>query len=205
MMAGAAQRKPAPLSIPAFRSWIETRPDEERWELIDGAPVMMTPPTKAHQRIASNLERLLNDALARCNDAMAAYQRVGLNLGRIVENYDPEPDVAVIDAEEGTDERYADRFYLVAEIVSTSDGPKIEGKREIYKLHASCQCILTVQQERHEVRIDSRAGNSWTTAVLTDASEELVLTAFGLRCPLSDLYRGTPLAPRHHGSSSVSQ
>src|SRR5215467_8562769 len=96
-MPRAAQRKLSPLSTDAFRAWTETRPDEERWELIDGVPMMMTPPTKAHQRIASNLERLLNDALVRSAPERAAYQRVGLTLGPIVENYDPEPDVVVID------------------------------------------------------------------------------------------------------------
>jgi len=195
-MPRAAERKPSSLSIGAFRAWTETRPDEEWWELIDGVPVMMTPPTKAHQRIASNLERLLNDALVRSAPERAAYQRVGLNLGPIVDNYDPEPDVVVIDVEEGSDERYADRFYLIAEVVSASDRPKIEGKREIYKLHEACRCILTIRQDRHEVRIDSRTGNSWTTQVLTRANDELVLTGFGLRCRLADLYRGTPLQAR---------
>ena len=54
-MAEAAQRIPPPLSIEAFRAWIESRPGEERWELIDGVPVMMAPATRDHQRIASNL------------------------------------------------------------------------------------------------------------------------------------------------------
>jgi len=195
-MARATQRKPSPLSIEAFRAWSETRPDEERWELIDGVPMMMTPPTKTHQRIASNLERLLNDALLRSAPQRAAYQRVGLNLGAVVENYDPEPDVVVIDVEEGSDERYADRFYLIAEVVSASDRPKIEGKREIYKLHGACNCILTIRQDRHEVRVDMRTGNSWTTQVLARATDELVLAEFGLRCTLVDLYRGTPLQAR---------
>jgi Uma2 family endonuclease len=198
-MPRAAQRKPSSLSIDAFRAWTETRPDEERWELIDGVPVMMTPPTKAHQRIASNLERLLNDPLVRSAAERAAYQRVGLNLGPIVDNYDPEPDVVVIDVEEGSDERYADRFYLIAEVVSASDRPKIEGKREIYKLHKSCNCILTIRQDRFEVRVDARAGSSWTTKVLTGPADELVLTEFGLRCTLADLYRGTPLQARSAG------
>jgi len=195
-MARATQRKPLPLSIEAFRAWSETRPDEERWELIDGVPMMMTPPTKAHQRIASNLERLLNDSLLRSAPQWAAYQRVGLNLGAVVENYDPEPDVVVIDVEEGSDERYADRFYLIAEVVSASDRPKIEGKREIYKLHGAGNCILTIRQDRHEVRVDMRTGNSWTTQVLARATDELVLTEFGLRSTLADLYRGTPLQAR---------
>jgi Uma2 family endonuclease len=193
-MARAAKLKPLPVS--AFRAWSETRPDEEHWELIDGVPIRRTPPTKAHQRVASNLERLLNDALLRSAPERAAYQRVGLNLGAVVENYDPEPDVVVIDVEESSDERYADRFYLIAEVVSASDRPKIEGKREIYKLHGACSCILTTRQDRHEVRVDLPTGNSWTTHVLTRPSDELVLTEFGLRCSLADLYRGTPLQAR---------
>jgi Uma2 family endonuclease len=195
-MARAAQRKPSPLSIEAFRAWSETRPDEERWELIDGVPMMMTPPTKAHQRIASNLERLLNDAMVRSLPERAAYQRVGLNLGPVVENYDPEPDVVVIDVAESSDERYADRFYLVAEVVSTSDRPTVEGKREIYKIHTACKCILTIQQDQHEVRVDLRVGNNWMTQILTRPTDELALAEFGLRCTLADLYRGTPLQAR---------
>jgi len=193
-MARAAKLRPLPVS--AFRTWAETRPDEEHWELIDGVPIRRTPPTKAHQRIASNLERLLNDALLRSAPQWAAYQRAGLNLGAVVENYDPEPDVVVIDVEEGSDERYADRFYLIAEVVSASDRPKIEGKRAIYKLHGAGNCILTIRQDRHEVRVDMRTGNSWTTQVLARATDELVLTEFGLRCTLADLYRGTPLQAR---------
>jgi len=41
----------APLSIKAFRAWVESRPDSEHWELIAGSPVMMAPPTKAHQQM----------------------------------------------------------------------------------------------------------------------------------------------------------
>lgn len=195
-MAGAVQRKQPSLSIPAFRSWLETRPDEEHWELIDGIPMRVTPRTIVHQRIASNIERLLNDALEQARPTMAAYQRVGLNLGGRVENYDPEPDVAVIDVAQPLEARYADRFYLVVEIVSSSDAPKIEGKREVYKLQPNCKRILTVQQDRMEVRVDTRDADSWTTTVLANANDELALTDFGLRCRLSDVYRGTPLQPR---------
>jgi Uma2 family endonuclease len=184
------------LAIAAFRAWTVTRPDEEHWELLDGVPTRRTPPTKAHQRIASNLERLLNDALAHAPER-AVYQRVGLNLGPVIENYDPEPDVVIIDVAEGSDERYADRFYLVAEVVSASDRPTLEGKREIYKLHGVCSCILTIRQDRHELRVDTRAGNNeWTTQILTRPADELVLTEFGLRCTLADVCRGTPLQAR---------
>src|SRR5438445_13513439 len=124
-MAAVAERKTAPLSVKAFRAWVESRPSEERWELINGVPMMMAPPTRDHQRIASNLERLLNDAIEGLpqprTPPVAAYQRIGVNLEPMVENYDPEPDVAVVEVGLGRDPRYADRFVLVAEVVLKSD------------------------------------------------------------------------------------
>jgi Uma2 family endonuclease len=78
---------------------VEGRPEEERWELIDGVAVMMAPLTLAHQIIAGNLQRLLNDALEIRVPTLVACQRAGVNIGPLVEHYDPEPDVIVIDTE----------------------------------------------------------------------------------------------------------
>jgi Uma2 family endonuclease len=164
-MAGVTQRNPPRLSIELFRAFYATRPDEEQWQLIDGVAIMMTPPTLAHQCIATNLQFLLFQGLKRHAPMLTAFQRLGVNLGPSVEDYDPEPDVAVIDASaiRDPDRRYADRFYLAAEIVSASDRIWVEKKREIYKLHEACTCILTVQQDRFEVRaglgnLDRRIG-----------------------------------------------
>jgi Uma2 family endonuclease len=106
------ERKQAGLSVDAFRAFYHGRLDEERWELIDGVPTMAAPPTFVHQRIASNLERALNDALEAHEPAWAAYQRGGLNLKRTVANYDPEPDVVVVDVVLAAEQHYADRSIL---------------------------------------------------------------------------------------------
>jgi Uma2 family endonuclease len=193
-MVGAAHRRPAPLSLMAFRAWLQSRPDEERWELIDGVPMMMAPPTRDHQRIASNLERLLNDALERHRPALSAYQRVGLDLGSVAENYDPEPDVAVIDANRDGDPRYTDRFYLAAEVVSETDQATVDGKREIYKLHPNCNCVLVLRQDRYEVSVALRSGDGWKHTILRDPDAELVLPEMGLRCALADFYKGTAVS-----------
>jgi Uma2 family endonuclease len=160
--------------------------------------MMMAPPTLAHQRIASNLERLLLAALETQVPQLTAFMAIGVNVGSAVDDYDPEPDVVVVDAsiEEKPDERYANRFYLIAEVVSASDRVDVAGKREIYKLHESCRCILTVQQERFEVRIDRRTPAGWSHTVLTRPDDLLVLADFGLQCKVADLYRGTVLLPR---------
>jgi len=186
----------APLSIEAFREWVESRPDNEHWELIAGVPVMMAPPTKAHQQIAANLDRMLVDALEKHRPEWSSYQRVGLNLAPVAPDYDPEPDVVVIDTNTPDDERYFDRFYLAAEVVSSSDRKTVERKRDIYKRHPECRCVLIIDQKRLDVRVALVSDARWTEHHLNQLHDELVLEDFGLRCRLADLYRGTALRPR---------
>src|ERR1700674_237687 len=172
-MVGAV-RRPAPiLSVASFRAWLASRPDEEHWELIEGVPMMMTPPNRRHQRIASNLESLLNIALKRHNPMFAAYHDIGVNIISAVP-YDPEPDVTVIREDENPDPRYAERFYLVAEVLSESDKGVIESKRDIYRAHPSCTCILLVRQDCVDIVVDRRTGDGWRSQVL-HAADELTL------------------------------
>src|SRR5712691_10358302 len=167
-MVGVAQRNTPRLSIELFRGFLEGRPDEERWELIDGVAVMVAPPTLAHQQIASNLQHLLYNALRTRGAMLTVHPRSGSNLGPSIQYYDPEPDVVVIDVKAIRDpnRRYADRFYLAAEIISSSDRTYVESKRGVYKLHETCKCILTVQQDRIEVRVDLRTQAGWSEEVL---------------------------------------
>jgi Uma2 family endonuclease len=190
-MVGTARQHAPILSVASFRTWLASRPDEEHWELIEGVPMMMTPPNRRHQRIASNLEALLNSALKRHNPPLAAYQNIGVNIISTVP-YDPEPDVAVIREDENPDPRYAKRFYLVAEILSESDKGVIESKRNIYRAHPSCTHILLIRQDSLEIVVDSRTGDGWRSQVLHGA-DTLTLPEFGLTCPVRDVYRDTPL------------
>jgi Uma2 family endonuclease len=190
-MAGALRENAPILSVDSFRKWLRSRPDEEHWELIEGIPMMMAPPNRRHQRIVTNLENLLNAALKRHNPSLAAYHDVGVNIVSTVP-YDPEPDVAVIREDENSDPRYADRFYLVAEVLSESDKDIIESKRDIYRAQPSCTCILLVSQERAEIVVELRTGGSWHSRLL-HAADELALPEFGLHCPVREIYRDTPL------------
>jgi Uma2 family endonuclease len=184
-----------------FRTFQEGRPDHERWELVAGVPMMMTPPTIAHNRIAGNLERLLNDALAAQDQGRIAMQRPGIELGS--GEFRPEPDVAVIDAEYEPDQRFVDRAYLLAEIVSTTDGTRvpdtetrwIDVKRTIYLAHAASEAVLIIEQDRMEVRLDTKSPSGWSSQAL-GAADDLMQPAFGLQCAVADLYEGTPLQPR---------
>lgn len=184
-----------------FRLFQEGRPDHERWELVAGVPMMMTPPTIAHNRVAGNLERLLNDALTAQDLGRIAMQRPGIELGS--GEFRPEPDVAIIDADYEPDQRFVDRAYLLAEIVSATDGTRvpdtetkwIDVKRTIYLAHAACEAVLIIEQDRMEVRLDVKSPSGWNSQTL-GAADDLKLPAFGLQCAVLDLYEGTPLQPR---------
>ena len=190
-MVGAVGEHAPIFSVASFRAWLASRPDEEHWELIGGVPMMMTPPNRRHQRIASNLEALLNAALRRHDPGLAAYHDIGVNIVSTVP-YDPEPDVTVIREDENPDPRYAERFYLVAEVLSESDRGVIESKREIYRAHPSCVCILLVRQDRVEITVDRRIGGGWVSETLEE-SAELVVAELGLVCQVKEVYRDTPL------------
>lgn len=191
-MVGAVRQRAPILSVASFRTWLASRPDEEHWELIEGVPMVMTPPNCRHQRIASTLESLLNTALKRHNPLLVAYQNIGVNIVSTVP-YDPEPDVAVIREDENPNPRYADRFYLVAEVLSESDKGIIESKRDIYRAHPSCTCILLIRQDRPEIIVERRTGDVWSSQLLHGA-DELSLPEFGLACAVKDVYSETPLA-----------
>jgi Uma2 family endonuclease len=195
------------MSAREFRAFEAGRPEHERWELIAGVPVMMVPPLLVHNCIAGNLDRLLNAALLEHDPTRWCVQRSGVELGLDTDEYRPEPDVMVLDSDYAPEQRYVERAYLLAEIVSSTDyeripggaEPWIEVKRRLYLAHAHCQAVLIIEQSRIEVRLDVRTEKGWSSSKLADPDDELVLPTFGLRCLVGDLYEATPLRPRGGG------
>src|SRR3954447_6360662 len=49
----------APMSVEEFFAFTDSRPDDERWELIDGEPILNATPSFLHQRIAGNIHGYL--------------------------------------------------------------------------------------------------------------------------------------------------
>ncbi|UWU94814.1 Uma2 family endonuclease [Bradyrhizobium sp. CB1015] len=139
-----------------FRAFQEGRPDHERRELIAGVPMMMTP------SFSTTLWRSTTMAASQCSVPASSSGRA---------NFRPEPDVAVIDADYEPGQRFVDRAYLLAEIVSSTDGTRvpdtdakwIDVKRTIYLAHAACEAVLIIEQDRMEVRLDTRTSAGWSS------------------------------------------
>src|SRR5882724_13574216 len=80
-----------------FLDFYMTRPDGERWQLVDGLPMMMVPPTPIHQKLGKNLLKLLDRALERHRPELEAFYELGVRIPR-VDDFNPQPDWLVIDA-----------------------------------------------------------------------------------------------------------
>ena len=84
------------MDVDEFMAFLETRPGKEHWELIEGVAVLMTPASYAHQRITRNFCELLNSAFSEQHLDLFAYFSAGVrNPG--LRNFQPEPDVVVVD------------------------------------------------------------------------------------------------------------
>jgi Uma2 family endonuclease len=188
-----------------FRAFQARRPDHERWEFVGGVAMMMSPPTIAHNQIASNLERCSTRGLR------ATHRRCWRRNGRAWTwgegDYRPKPDVGVIDADYDAGQLFVERAYLLAEVVSDTDEMSVPGtarqwidvKRELYRSHPHCEAVLVVAQDRMEVALDLKTESGWTSQVLRGAEAELSILAFGLKCAVAELYERTPMQPRRMG------
>jgi hypothetical protein len=98
-------------------------------------------------------------------------------------------------------QRFVDRANVVAEIVSDTDNEPVPGgeepwiaiKRRLYLAHAPCEAVMLIDPYRVEVTIDLRTKDGWTARKLTSLDEHLTIPCCGLQCPVSDVYKGTPL------------
>jgi Uma2 family endonuclease len=184
------------MDVDEFMAFLETRPDGERWDLIEGVAVMMAPPSYAHQRIASNLCSLLNSAFAGQRLDLFAYQRAGVrNPG--LRNFQPEPDIVVVPGVAGYD-LYSEQFQLAGEVLSpTNTRAEIELKFRRYREAPHNLYVVVIEPREFLVTVYARNHN-WESITLSKVEDPIEMPEFGLRCRLGDLYIGTPLDPKRN-------
>jgi Uma2 family endonuclease len=201
-MPGDFLRRGPQLTMEQFHAFRDERPKEEKWELIDGVPIMMPPPTLVHQQIADNLNQLLNARLREVKPEWRAVRDAGVLLEGD-EKYNPEPDVTIIDARRPIGQIYAERFYLVAEVLSGSDKkPVVDAKLRYYQEHDHNRCVLFVRQDRIGSEQYIRQGGAWRPRRLSSATAKLSIPDVGIIGRLGDLYEATPLDPFPRSASS---
>jgi Uma2 family endonuclease len=192
-MPAPAQAFPGDMQIGEFLAFLKHRPKEEYWQLVEGIAIMMNPPTMAHQVIGLNLRDLLQQALGAQELDLLVVNEVGVRVPGVT-NFLPRPDLVIVPGIAGY-QVYADRFLLVAEVLSPSNTKSlIAQKVRRYKQHPDNLYCLVIDSRRVWLQMHSRRSD-WRPVTLDASTDVLELPEFGLRCTVGELYRRTPLDP----------
>lgn len=185
-MAVAARRETR-MSVPDYRDWAETRPDGERWELLDGEPLLMSPPSERHQTIVFTLARRLADLFEPRGCRVVPGIAV---LSQAMDDFAPVPDV-VVRCGPMLPDGYASDPVLVAEVLSPSTMSADRGRKtDFYRSIESLQAFLIVYQDEPRVEVWRRQeGSLWLKQAL-GLDGAIDLPEIGGTLPVSAVFSG---------------
>ncbi|GJD64069.1 Uma2 family endonuclease [Methylobacterium frigidaeris] len=185
-----ALRRAPRMRVAEFLKMIRDRPDEERWELLDGEAVLMAPPGERHQQIVMNLGR----QLATLAEKLGCRALPGLGLRNdFVEDYAPIPGLVVLRGPHLSD-GYARDPLIVTAVLSPSTMHNDRGRKaEFYQGLQTLRAYLVVYSDEARVEIWSRGnGPDWSLRVLGH-DDVISLPDLGGEVPVAALYNGIPL------------
>ena len=169
-----------PWTIDRFLAWEDKQ--EGRHEFDGVRTIEVTGGTRAHQRIISNLVRLLEDALDPARFDAAPEMRLEV-AGRI--RY---PDVSVVAGRVPDAIRTLSDAVVLFEVVSQDSAGVDRGdKRAEYAGLPSMQRYVILEQTEASATVFARTDQGWTE---TEARIELSLPELGLVLPFAAIYRG---------------
>ena len=181
------------IAVEEYLAFINTRPKEERWQLIDGVAMLMPRSTLRHQFLITRLCHVLSEHFRANRLDLIALHRNDLVVPG-AERFRPFADVAVLDSSVANDDTpYVDRFYLAAEVLFDNAVQDITAKSLHYVQHPLNLYFLLIEQKEVRVEVRVRAAG-WEPTVLARLDAVLELPEWGFRMPLVGLYRGTPPA-----------
>jgi Uma2 family endonuclease len=182
-----------PMSVEEFYAFTDARPDEEKWELIDGEPILNAAPSNLHQLILGNLVAALTIEERRISASWRAIPGIGVLVSGTSR---PEPDVMVLPKQAGRDRARRDTTDAIVlfEIMSPSTaGRDLKWKRAVYTSQPSLTHYIIVAQDAVDVVVFAR-DEGFEERRLDTIDATLGLPSLGVSLPLSEIYRDTGLA-----------
>ena len=180
------------LTIDDFLAFTDTRPQEERWELIEGRPVLNPSPVQSHQVVASNISTYLMNHKEASGATWTPLLGVGTRVPVSPDSL-PQPDVYV-QAGAAVDSAITDDAIVIFEVLSRSNSKKDQAwRRKVYGSVPNCRHYVTVSLKVPVVcAFDADTG--WKKRCFKSLADSLDLPAIGVSLPLRFIYRWTLLA-----------
>ena len=179
------------MTIEEFLAFTDTRPDEERWELVEGEPVLNASPIDYHQIIAGNILAYLLAKKAATGAAWLPLLGIGTRVPASANSL-PQPDVFVLEgAPRGTP--VTDDALVIFEILSRSNSKADQAwRRRVYASVPNCQHYVTVSLKTAAATAYDRS-TGWKPRQATGLAATPDLAALGVTLPLNEVYRYTPI------------
>jgi Uma2 family endonuclease len=183
----------SPMRAEEFFAFLETRPDDERWELIDGEPILNPTPTYSHQIVIRNLIVLLVEESRRSGRGWQVLPGLGVRLSDVSV---PVPDVLVRPNKpiRGVE---CDDMIIAFEVLSPSSVKRdLRWKRAAYATLPTLRQYVVIAQDSVDVLSLFReaGGEPFGERRFQRRDETLDLPAIGARADLREIYRDLDFA-----------
>jgi Uma2 family endonuclease len=183
-----------PMTVDEFYAFTDTRPDEEKWELIGGEPILNAAPSPLHQLIVANVILALGVRRREVHASWLAHPGPGI---RVSDKDRPEPDVVVTPADQrlfAPQERDIESVIVAFEVLSPSTkGRDLRWKRAAYASLPSLTHYIAIAQDAVEVVVFAR-DSDFADQRFRSLKEAVELRSLGISLPAAEIYRDTYLA-----------
>jgi Uma2 family endonuclease len=183
-----------PMTVDEFYAFTDTRPDEEKWELIGGEPILNAAPTPLHQLIVANVILALGFRRREVNASWLVMPGPGI---RVSDKDRPEPDVVVTPADQrllNLRERDIENVIVAFEVLSPSTkGRDLGWKRAAYASLPSLTHYIAIAQDAVEVVVFAR-DNDFEDRRIRSLAKTIELRSLAISLPVAEIYRDTHLA-----------
>jgi Uma2 family endonuclease len=191
-MVGVPVIDTGPMTVEEFYAFTDARPDEEKWELIGGEPVLNAAPSEIHQLIVRNVVYALMYRERELNAPWRVLPGLGI---RVSDKDRPEPDVLVLPSDRSFSKKRRDRHDVIVafEVLSPStEGRDLGWKRTAYTGLPTLTHYIAVSQDAVEVIVFSR-DDDYAKRRIRSLEKTIELRSLGISLPVAEIYRDTGL------------
>ncbi len=183
----AANQLPHLMPVAAFLEW-DTQDGSDRWELVDGIPRAMAPPSAIHAAIHAEAARLLGNHLAEHRPTCRVAIGAGVSPGEFNVRI---PDLMVESAPFAGGGRLVCAAVLIVEILSPSNSAETWANVALYETMPSVVEILVLHSVEVRVELLRRGpGGQWPRdSEQVPPGGEVRLESIGFSAPVAAFYR----------------
>jgi Uma2 family endonuclease len=190
---GVPTIRTGPMTVEEYFAFTDTRPDNEKWELIDGEPILNASPSGTHHRILKNVIYLLAAAERAKSGSWEAIPGIGV---RVSATSLPEPDAMILPAGTILSDPYGRQTADVIatfEILSPSTADRdLRWKWTAYTSLPSLTHYVVIAQDAVDVVVFARA-EGFAERHLRSLNDLIEIPTLGISLRLAEIYRDTGL------------